>query len=224
MTDRISYLPRRILEGNLRYNAAFKNLHTGLETHVYAPLSVDIRETWAIRSNTSKEEEEGGGGANKPTTRLCLLEEGWLNCHRLIRPFVSKNLDIAHKVLVERMVMKAELIHTAMNQPSLACVVPRHTSIIGSYMESLQRSKTPISTSSRTLTPPRVQPSLGVVGLVYRDARDISYLAQSKSATCSHQECPMTRTTEPSVAELPASASPSSPLFNDSRYDTVHTV
>ena len=48
ITDRISYLPGGALSGKVAYNACFHDLPTGLQTHIYAPLGLDIKGKWSV--------------------------------------------------------------------------------------------------------------------------------------------------------------------------------
>lgn len=55
ITDKVNYLPGGIANGRVTYHACFHDLPDGLQTHVYAPLGVDIRERWSIGGNDSDE-------------------------------------------------------------------------------------------------------------------------------------------------------------------------
>jgi hypothetical protein len=111
MTDKIHFLPGGIIKGKVVYKACFHDLPQGLQTHVYAPLGVDIREKWSIGGSLPGEPREPREiGIDLPREGLYLREDGDLRCSRLTSGFVKKNLDNAHKVLVERILKKASRI------------------------------------------------------------------------------------------------------------------
>lgn len=116
MTDRISYLPGGIVKGKVTYKGCFHNLPNGLQTHVYAPMSLDIREKWTVCGTLPGEPEEARElGLNTPRRGLYLREDGEMKCNMLMTNFVRKNLDNSHKVLVERIMAKAERIQAQIN-------------------------------------------------------------------------------------------------------------
>ncbi|EDN05848.1 predicted protein [Histoplasma mississippiense (nom. inval.)] len=49
LTDNIHYLPGRIIRSNVTYKACFHDLQRGLQTHIYAPTNLDIRNRWTGR-------------------------------------------------------------------------------------------------------------------------------------------------------------------------------
>jgi len=111
MTDKIHFLPGGIVKGKVVYKACFHDLPQGLQTHIYAPLGVDIREKWSIGGSLPGEPREHREiGIDLPRDGLYLREDGDLRCSRLTSGFVKKNLDNAHKVLVERILKKASRI------------------------------------------------------------------------------------------------------------------
>lgn len=58
LTDRISYLPGGLLHGNVSYKGCFHDLPRGLQTHVYAPTGLDIRDKWTVCGNMPGEPRE----------------------------------------------------------------------------------------------------------------------------------------------------------------------
>ena len=135
MTDRISYLPG--IKGRVSYKACFHDNPTGLQTHIYAPLGVDIRETWSIAGHLPNEPAEPRElGIDKPASGLYLREEGILRCNWMTHAFVLKNLDRAHKVLVERIIKKAERIDEILmgTRPSMTSTFSPQQSKPGSHI------------------------------------------------------------------------------------------
>lgn len=111
LTDKVNYLPGGLVKGKVSYKACFHDLPTGLQTHIYAPTGLDIREKWSICGTLPGEMPERRElGSNAPASGLYLKEECDMRCNRLLSSFVRKNLDEAHKVLVERIMKKASLL------------------------------------------------------------------------------------------------------------------
>lgn len=141
MTDKIHYLPGGIAKGKVTYKGCFHNAPNGLQTHVYAPMNLDIRERWTVCGTLPGEPEEPRElGLNVPRQGLYLREDGEIKCNMLMTSFVRKNLDHAHQVLVERLLAKAERIQTHLNsqatnspQSSIPTGIPSFQP--GSHME-----------------------------------------------------------------------------------------
>ncbi|GAM89274.1 hypothetical protein ANO11243_073110 [Dothideomycetidae sp. 11243] len=109
LTDRISYLPG--VRGNVSYKACFHDLPRGLQTHIYAPAGLDIKEKWSIGGNEPGEKREvlELGLVGVPREGLYLREDLDMQCNVFLTNFVKKNLKKAHSVLVDRLVVKADL-------------------------------------------------------------------------------------------------------------------
>ncbi|RMZ82930.1 hypothetical protein DV737_g1800, partial [Chaetothyriales sp. CBS 132003] len=111
LTDKIHYLPGGMVKGKVSYRACFHDLPRGLQTHIYAPMGLDIREKWSIGGSLPGEAPEARElGLDAPTSGLYLREDGDMRCPRFLTSFVHKNLNNAHKVLVERILKKAQRI------------------------------------------------------------------------------------------------------------------
>ncbi|KAK5943155.1 hypothetical protein PMZ80_004161 [Knufia obscura] len=115
LTDRIP-LAGGIAKRKVSYKACFHDLPNGLQTHIYAPMNLDIREKWTVCGTLPGEPDEPRElGLNLPRRGLYLREDGEMKCNVLMAGFVRKNLDNAHKVLVERMLAKAERVQAHLN-------------------------------------------------------------------------------------------------------------
>ncbi|KAK2799575.1 hypothetical protein FQN50_008413 [Emmonsiellopsis sp. PD_5] len=112
LTDRIQYLPGGIVSGNVSYKACFHDLPRGLQTHVYAPTGLDIKEHWSVGGNMPGEPREPVelGLPNVPREGLYLREDVDMRCNFLASSFVKKTLKKAHAVLVDRLVFKADIL------------------------------------------------------------------------------------------------------------------
>ncbi|KAI1334034.1 hypothetical protein F5Y15DRAFT_318466 [Xylariaceae sp. FL0016] len=110
MTDKISYLPGGVVSSDITYTAAFNDLPTGIQTHVYAPMGTDIRERWSLCGNLPGEPLEPVElGLGAPRQGLYLREDVELRCNFVMSTFVKKTLKKAHGALVERLCQKAQL-------------------------------------------------------------------------------------------------------------------
>lgn len=112
LTDRIQYLPGlgTLTSGQVKYSACFHDLPYGLQTHVYAPMGLDIKNKWTVRGNMPGEPREARElGVDTPRDGLYLREDVDMRCNRVMTGFVKKNLKSAHRVLVERLLAKATL-------------------------------------------------------------------------------------------------------------------
>lgn len=126
LTDRIHYLPGGMVKGRVSYKACFHDLPRGLQTHIYAPTGLDIREHWSIGGSLPGEPEEPRElGLDTPRQGLYLREDCDMRSNRMLTRFIRKNLDEAHKTLVERILKKAQRIErhretmsTTSSQPS----------------------------------------------------------------------------------------------------------
>ncbi|EHY52359.1 hypothetical protein ABEF95_016024 [Exophiala dermatitidis] len=149
LTDKIHYLPGGLVKGKVSYKACFHDTPYGLQTHIYAPMGLDIREKWSIGGSLPGEPPEPRElGVDVPRQGLYLREDGDMRCNLLLTSFVRKNLDNAHKVLVERILKKAERVeeHTrATGEYPMTPTSPRFQP--GSHMAKSQLLTSPGLTS-----------------------------------------------------------------------------
>ncbi|KAF2002540.1 hypothetical protein P154DRAFT_462617 [Amniculicola lignicola CBS 123094] len=106
--DKVSYLPGNLANGSVSYHAVFHNLPDGLQTHVYAPLGLDIRAKWTVGGSLPgepKQAEELGLGI--PREGLYIREDVKMKCNIMMVSFVKKTFKESHKHLVGRLVEKA---------------------------------------------------------------------------------------------------------------------
>jgi hypothetical protein len=113
ITERIQYIPGagKLGSGKISFKGVFHDMPWGLQTHIYAPAGVDLRNKWQIRGNQPgepPEQRELGSGA--PPEGLYLREDVEIKCNFAMVPFVKSTTKAASKVLVDRLVKKAELI------------------------------------------------------------------------------------------------------------------
>jgi len=113
ITERIQYVPGmgRLGSGKINFNGCFHDMPWGLQTHVYAPMGIDLRNKWQIRGNQPgepPETKELGSGA--PASGLYLREDIEIKCNPAMVSFVKKEMKASSKTMVDRLVKKAELI------------------------------------------------------------------------------------------------------------------
>ncbi|OAP62104.1 hypothetical protein AYL99_04307 [Fonsecaea erecta] len=160
LTDKIHYLPGGMMKGKVSYKACFHDTPNGLQTHIYAPMGLDIREKWSIGGSLPGEPPEPRElGIEVPRTGLYIREDGDMRCNMLLTSFVRKNLDNSHKVLVERILKKAERLEETVQTMGVPATpapdTPRFQS--GSHMSSSQILNGP-SMYQRPMSPQMLSP------------------------------------------------------------------
>ena len=102
ITDRIKYVSGGWLSGDVSYTCAFHDLPTGLQTHCFAAMGLDIRDKWSVGGSLPGEPPEVQElGLNAPKTGLYLREDLDFKCNVLMAGFVKKTLKKSHSTLVE---------------------------------------------------------------------------------------------------------------------------
>ncbi|KAB8338937.1 hypothetical protein FH972_021877 [Carpinus fangiana] len=111
LQDKVSYLPGGMASGKVEYFACFHDLADGIQTHVLAPLGLDIKEKWTV-GGTLPGELRGPTelGLGIPKDGLYLREDVDMRCNIMLTSFVKKNLRNAHGVLVDRLLEKSHLL------------------------------------------------------------------------------------------------------------------
>jgi hypothetical protein len=110
MTDKVNYIPLGLYSGRVTYNACFHNLADGLQTHIYAPLGLRIKERWTVGGSLPGEPRKAVElGLGLPMSGLWLREDVNMKCSILATKFVRKTLTKAHARLVDRLLVKAQL-------------------------------------------------------------------------------------------------------------------
>jgi hypothetical protein len=116
--DRVSYLPGA--SSKVHYHGCFNDLTNGLQTHVYAPLGLEIKSKWILGGNVPG--EPAGPvelGLGIPRTGLYLREDIDMKCNIVMTSFVKKTLKKAHGTLVDRLVEKAKIRTVDISNASL---------------------------------------------------------------------------------------------------------
>lgn len=117
--ERIQYVPGmgRMGSGKINFNGCFHDTTWGLQTHIYAPMNVDLRNAYRIGGNQPGVEppepmEIGAAALGVPSDGLYLREDIEIRCNIAVVGFVKSQLKAASKEMVRRMIKKAELLDT----------------------------------------------------------------------------------------------------------------
>lgn len=114
LTDRVQYLPGGLMSGKVTYQACFHDLATGLQTHCYAPMGLNIRGKWTLGGSLPGEPVAPVElGVGVPLQGLYLREDVDMKCNMMMTGFVKKTLKKAHASLVDRLVVKAQILSAA---------------------------------------------------------------------------------------------------------------
>jgi len=162
ITERIQYVPGtgRLGSGKINFRGVFHDMPWGLQTHIYAPMGVDLRNKWQIRGNQPGEPPEPRElGSNAPSEGLYLREDVEIKCNITLVPFVKKELKAASKVLVERMIKKAELIDAELLRQMMHAGIPHTANSEASTSAHPSASPQP-PLSPRMMNPAAPSPSM----------------------------------------------------------------
>ncbi|AEO60951.1 hypothetical protein MYCTH_2310716 [Thermothelomyces thermophilus ATCC 42464] len=123
ITERIQFVPGigRIGASVIKFNGCFHDMPWGLQTHIYAPMQVDLRNTYRIAGNQPGVEppeipEIGLRALGAPPDGLYLREDIEIRCNVTVMSFVKSQLKKAGGEMVRRMIKKAELLDTGLLQ------------------------------------------------------------------------------------------------------------
>lgn len=117
ITERIQYVPGmgKMGSGVINFNGCFHDMPWGLQTHIYAPMNVDLRVKYRIQGNQPGMEapehpELGLEQLGAPKDGLYLREDVEIKCNITLIGFVKAEMKKASKEMVGRMIKKAELL------------------------------------------------------------------------------------------------------------------
>lgn len=123
ITERIQYIPGmgRLGSGKITFNGCFHDLPWGLQTHIYAPMGVDLRNKYRIGGNQPgveppEQQEIGLAGLGAPKDGLYLREDIEIRCNITMVGIVKGQMKAASKEMVERIIKKAELLDAGVLQ------------------------------------------------------------------------------------------------------------
>ncbi|KAF2828649.1 hypothetical protein CC86DRAFT_368831 [Ophiobolus disseminans] len=119
ISQRVQFIPGigKLGSGAIKFNGCFHDMPWGLQTHTYAPAGVDLRNKWQICGNQPGEPPQTRElGLGAPPEGLYLREDIEIKCNLTMISFVKKELQAASKVLVDRLIKKAELLDSGVLQ------------------------------------------------------------------------------------------------------------
>lgn len=120
LTDRVQYLPGGLMSGKVSYTCCFHDLENGLQTHCYAPMGLNIRGKWTLGGSLPGEPVAPVEmGANVPLHGLWLREDVDMRCNIVMTSFVKKTLKKSHSALVDRLVVKAQILERSISNARL---------------------------------------------------------------------------------------------------------
>lgn len=97
----------------MSYHAVFHDNPDCLETHVYAPLGLDIRGKWSVGGSLPGEpKQQTDAGLKAPRSGLYIREEVKMTCSKLLMGFVKRTFKDSHSHLVEKLVERAHILES----------------------------------------------------------------------------------------------------------------
>ncbi|KAJ5286718.1 hypothetical protein N7478_002404 [Penicillium angulare] len=112
IAQRVQYVPGfgKLGAGKISFKGSFENAAWGLKTHTYPPMGIDLKSNFRIGGNHPDEPLDPQRVPDAPASGLYLLEEVEIKCSIALMSFVKSQLKAASKVLVDRLIKKAELL------------------------------------------------------------------------------------------------------------------
>ena len=163
VTDKVSYLPggalSSVASSKISYPACFHDLANGIQTHIYAPMGLEIRGKWTLGGSLEGEPAQPVEmGLGVPMQGLYVREDVDMRCNILMTGFVKKTLKKAHAQLVQRLSVKAQLEGVKMtNKKSLE----QMTTTEG--REPMQYAQSVGGSSQGGMASPSFSPNMGFV-------------------------------------------------------------
>ncbi|KAK4097241.1 hypothetical protein N658DRAFT_510535 [Parathielavia hyrcaniae] len=178
ITERIQLVPGigKMGASVIKFNGCFHDMPWGLQTHIYAPMNIDLRHKYRIAGNQPGVEspevpEIGSAALGVPADGLYLRQDIEIKCNITMLSFVKSQMKKAGGEMVQRMIKKAELldagilqamiedgklktINPADRSTSLRSPLPSPTSL--RYSPSVTGSP-PVGTSPTPYQVPRVE-------------------------------------------------------------------
>lgn len=144
ITERIQYVPGlgKMGSGKISFNGCFHDMPWGLQTHIYAPLNIDLKNRYRIAGNQPGVEppeqlEMGLSALGAPSDGLYLRDDVEIKCNVGLVSFVKSQLKAASKEMVSRIIKKAELLdagvlHAMIENGKLRTINPNDRSTVPS--------------------------------------------------------------------------------------------
>lgn len=164
ITQRVQVVPGmgKLGSSQISFNGCFHDMPWGLQTHIYAPMSVDLRNRYRIGGNQPgveppEQRELGMENLGIPATGLYLRQEAEIKANIAVIGHVKNEMKKASKDMVERIIKKAELLDSGALQAmfengKLKTINPNDRSHIPGGQD-VPRGVTPISPASSYVSP-----------------------------------------------------------------------
>lgn len=162
ISERIQVVPGtgRLGGSKISFRGCFHDVPWGVQTHIYAPLGIDLRHNYRVAGSQPGEPPEFRElGVNAPTTGIYLREDIEIRCNFAMVSFVRSQLKAASKVLVDRLIKKAELLdqgvlQAMMDNGKLKTINPADRSNVQQQQQQQQNAPTsPIAPMSPSPLP-----------------------------------------------------------------------
>ena len=121
VTDKVNYLPGGLYSGSVTFNVCFHDLPDGLQSHIYAPMGLNMRGRWTLGGSLPGEPRQAVEiGLGVPKTGLWLREDVEMKVNVVMGGFVKKTTKKAHATLVQRLMEKAHIAEAEAHNAGLA--------------------------------------------------------------------------------------------------------
>lgn len=207
ITERIQYVPGlgKIGSGKISFNGCFHDMPWGLQTHIYAPLNIDLKNKYRIAGNQPGVEppeplEMGLSSLGAPSDGLYLRDDVEIKCNVGLVSFVKSQLKAASKEMVSRIIKKAELLdagvlHAMIENGKLRTINPNDRSTVspnhGSMSPRRQHSPT-FTDRSGAISPGNDEPRPYQVPrpISYQQYNPVSHVSHQRRSSSSHWSAP----------------------------------
>ncbi len=100
------------MKKKIKFYGVFHDQPWGMQSHIYAPMNTDMRQTYRVGGNQPGEPKEVKElGVDTPAEGLYIREEVNVKVNTpLVGGFVQKEMQAASKVMIDRITRKAELL------------------------------------------------------------------------------------------------------------------
>lgn len=123
ITERVQVVPGvgKMGSSKISFQGCFHDMPWGLQTHIYAPLQIDMRNKYRIAGNQPgleppEDREIGLEALGAPKDGLYLREDIEIKCNITLTSFVKSTAKAASKEMVQRIIKKAELLDAGILQ------------------------------------------------------------------------------------------------------------
>jgi len=214
ITERIQVVPGfgKMGSSTIKFNGCFHDMPWGLQTHIYAPMQIDLRNKYRIAGNQPGVEapelpEIGLKSLGVPSDGLYLREDIEIKCNVTMLSFVKSQLKKAGGEMVKRIIKKAELLDAGVLQAMIEDGKLR--TINPADRSNTVKSPLPSPTSLRYSPSVTGSPPLGSPPVPYQVPRVQSmYGGGFQRPGTAGSQGPSPYNMPPAPQELPASESP----------------